>query len=147
MLFFSGLLLKLWSLPGGWPNSESCGVFWNEKREQFKQLLLFWGIHEPKEFCSAHRQTTSVVDFPILMELAGCKAKPFFFFLTPEKQKEMIGPKIITRQRRGREECSNCSEAARAFTDPGRVSSSLLPGLANASLLSKFKMRKDGNRL
>lgn len=80
------------------------------------------------------------------MELAGSKAKPFTF-LTAEKQKEVVEPKISARKRRGREECNNCSKAARAFTDPRRVSSSLFPSLANASLLSKFKLREDGNRL
>jgi len=48
-----------------------------------------------------------------------------------EKQKEVVEPKINTRKRTGSEECNNCSEAARAFTDPRRVSSSLFSSLAN----------------
>jgi len=64
------------------------------------------------------------------MELAGSKTKPFFFLMT-EKQKEVVEPKINTRKRTGSEECNNCSEAARAFTDPRRVSSSLFSSLAN----------------
>lgn len=84
-----------------------------------------------------------MVDFTTSMEFSGSKAKPFFLLMT-EKQKEVVEPKINTRKRTGREECNNCSKA---FTNPMRVSSSLFPSLANASLLSKFKMRKDGNKL
>lgn len=60
-----------------------------------------------------------MVDFTTLMEFAGPKAKPFclfVFFLMTEIQKEVVEPKINTRERTGREECHNCSKAAQGLS-------------------------------
>lgn len=115
----------LCSSPGGWLNSESCRALWNETG-QFRSVLLFRSTGNPGGSGAVLPcpLTASVAHAVALMEVAGSKAKLFYFhfFLMAEIRKEVVKPELNIRDRMGREECSNCCKAAQGLPDPRSLS-------------------------